>query len=177
MRVRAWSVLGVARGLGAKAVEGWVSRSGGVGGVRGRVGRMNGPLADDENEKSETDQRIEDRHEPSDKAEALFRGLDVDGAAVFGDEGVDDLLLGFAFVEMLIDFLEHGLGGVTRAGERAARVGAKTGAHVAAAAHAFDVCADLFGVLRVAGLGEEERSEGEKEKSREECEPRGATTC
>ena len=74
------------------------------------------------------------------------------------------MLLGFAFGEMLIHFLEHGLGGVARAGERSAGVGAEAGAHVATAAHAFEVSADFFGALRIADLRGDERGGGENQE-------------
>ena len=118
---------------------------------------------------SQADDRVEDRHQPGDEAETFFRGLDVDDGAVFGDEGVDDLLLGFALGEMLIDFLEHALGGVAGAGEGTAGMRATASAHVAAFAHAFEVHANFLGAWRIANLSGDERSGANAKSSRKQC--------
>jgi hypothetical protein len=54
------------------------------------------------------------------------------------DHGLEDLVVGFAFVDVGIEVLLHAASGFTGPGECAARVIAEAGGILAAAAHAED---------------------------------------
>src|SRR5271166_3414779 len=135
MKASIVSVLGFASGLSARPVEN-IAMNAWSCGSRGNLPIPH--LANDENHQRQPYDEIKNGHHPGDQAKALFGGLNIDDAAVLGDESIDDLLFGFALGEVLIDFLQHALGGVTGSGERAARVCATPRGHIAAAAHAFE---------------------------------------
>jgi hypothetical protein len=61
------------------------------------------------------------------------------------DECLDNLLLGLALGEEVVNLAEFSLGAVARARKGASRMCAATRGHVAAFAHALDVPADLLG--------------------------------
>ena len=71
--------------------------------------------------------------------------LDVGDGSILRDECVDDLLLGLALGEEVVNLPELRFGAVARARKGAPRMRTATRGHVAAFAHALDVQADLLG--------------------------------
>jgi hypothetical protein len=110
------------------------------------------PAPHDEPNDHERDDRQREGHDPREQVEAGLGRLDENRGAIFLDEILEDEIVGFAAADALIDFLEHGLGGIAGTGESAAAVITATDRVVAAAAHAFEVRADGFDVRRVLRL-------------------------
>jgi hypothetical protein len=82
----------------------------------------------------------------------VLRWLDVHDRTVLVHKGLDDLFLRLSLCQMRVDIIQHAFGSFAGAGECPARMRAAARAHVAAAAHAFEVYADLFGLI---GIGVE----------------------
>src|SRR5262245_23196693 len=118
----------------------------------GRLRAPPRPRAGDERDRGQAEQDGDARHQPGDEVEPLLRRRREDLAAELALEVVQDLLLGLALVDLLLDLRAH-LGREPGGGD----------VHRGPAGHAADLAGDLVDGERLSDRGDGEQGQGDEE--------------